>query len=267
VAGHRRKKHVLHDEHPDERWLLTYADMITLLVALFIVLWSISSVNNSKLDILKQTLQDAFDGAVVSGGKAAFESASTASADKPTVVAQTVEATAKAESANDAKLAAQKAEDDRLEELKSRVDAAARARGLEDQVRTEVTARGLRIRLLTDRILFESGDAVLKSQGGAIVDAIAGVLRTEHARPIQVDGHTDAVPLSGGRYEDNWLLSSARAAAVVRRLQADGFNPRRLAAGGLADNKPLASNDTEAGRAQNRRVELLLARLDSDDAP
>lgn len=262
MAGSKRKRHALHDEHPDERWLLTYADMITLLVALFIVLWSISSVNNSKLDILKQTLQDAFDGAIVSGGRAAFESASTFRADRPTVIAPTVESAEEAEDEVDKAMKRQAGEDEELRELKARIDAAARAEGVAERVRTEVTARGLRIRLLTDRILFDSGAAELKPAGTRLLDAIARVLKTAEGRPIQVDGHTDNVPLSGGPHVDNWGLSSARSSAVVRRLVVDGFNPRRLGASGFADNKPVASNGTATGRAQNRRVEILLARTE-----
>jgi chemotaxis protein MotB len=262
----RRRKHELHDEHPDERWLLTYADMITLLVALFIVLWSISSVNNSKLDILKQTLQDAFDGAIVSGGRTAFETGSSASSDQAAPImpiAPSVIAAESDEQADEKELQERDQEDRELERLKERIDAAARREGIGERVRTEVTARGLRIRLLTDRVVFDSGQAVLKAGGRRFVDAVAVVLKEDRERPIQVDGHTDSVPLAGGPYTDNWGLSSARAAAVVRRLVEDGFNPCRLAAGGLADNKPLASNATEAGRAQNRRVEILLARKDT----
>jgi chemotaxis protein MotB len=262
MAGRRRKQE-LHDEHPDERWLLTYADMITLLVALFIVLWSISSVNNSKLDILKQTLQDAFDGAIVSGGRTAFESGASPDSSKAAPIAPTPSAAQTQEEQTEQELAEQKAEDDELARLKARVEAAARREGIDDKVVAQVTARGLRIRLLTDRIAFDSGQAVLKPSGARFIDAVAVVLRTAPDRPIQVDGHTDSVPLSGGPYTDNWGLSSARSAAVVRRLVADGFDPRRLAAGGLADNKPVASNDTAGGRSQNRRVEILLARKDT----
>lgn len=263
MAGHgKKKKHELHDEHPDERWLLTYADMITLLVALFIVLWSISSVNNSKLDILKQTLQDAFDGAIVSGGRTAFESGSSPDASKAAPIAPTPSASKKQEEETEEDLKKGRGEDEELKRLKKRVEAAAKREGIADKVVAQVTSRGLRIRLLTDKIAFDSGQAVLKPSGTRFIDAVAAVLRTDQSRPIQVDGHTDAVPLSGGPFTDNWGLSSARSAAVVRRLVADGFNPRRLSAGGLASNKPVASNDTAAGRAQNRRVEILLARKD-----
>lgn len=262
MAKSGRRKKALHDEHPDERWLLTYADMITLLVALFIVLWSMASVNDSKLDVLRVTLRDAFDGPLVSGGEAAFESASTAQADTPTLIAPTAEAAATAEAEADERLARQKAEDEELEKLRVEVERAARANGLSSEVVTQVTGRGLRIRLLTDRVVFDSGQADLKASGGRLVDALAVVLRSAPDRPIQVDGHTDGVPLAGGPYGDNWGLSTARAAAVVRRLVADGFNPRRLAAGGFADNKPVATNATPQGRAQNRRVEILLARKD-----
>lgn len=262
MASGRRKRGGHHEEHPDERWLLTYADMITLLTALFIVLWSISSVNNSKLDILKQTLQDAFDGAVVTGGKAAMDNGASMDPNVPAPIQASASSAKSSESAAESEVEAAAREEEELEKLKERVEAAARREGVEEMVRTDVTGQGLRVRLLTDRVLFDSGHAELKPGGAKLIDAMAAVLRTAPDRRIRVDGHTDSVPLRGGPYTDNWGLSAARSTAVVRRLQQDGFNGRRLAAGGHADNRPVASNKTNRGRAQNRRVEILLGRKD-----
>lgn len=262
MASGRRKRGGHHEEHPDERWLLTYADMITLLTALFIVLWSISSVNNSKLDILKQTLQDAFDGAIVTGGKAAMDSGSSQNPQSPAPIQATANVAQGQEEDAEAEVEAKAREEEELEQLKERLDAAARREGVEGSVRTEVTGQGLRVRLLTDRVLFDSGHAELKPNGGRLIDAMAAVLRTAPDRRIRVEGHTDNVPLTGGPHIDNWGLSAARSTAVVRRLQQDGFNSRRLAAGGFAANRPVASNKTARGRAQNRRVEILLGRKD-----
>lgn len=262
MAGHGRRKRGGHgEEHADERWLLTYADMITLLMALFMVLWSISSVNTTKFETLQRTLKEAFSGKVLPGGNAVLNGGTNPTSKRSQLIAPTDARTKDA--AAGAKTDAKAAEDRELKRLKRRIDAAAEKAGVASRVRAQVTARGLRIRLLTDRVLFASGEAVVMQQGGRLLDTVATVLRSAGPRPIQVDGHTDSVPLAGGRYDDNWGLSGARSAAVVRRFVRDGMSSRRLAAGAFADNHPVASNATAAGRAQNRRVEILLARTET----
>jgi chemotaxis protein MotB len=259
MAKGRRKKGGHGGGHADERWLVTYADLITLLMCLFMVLWSISSVNSSKFESLQRSLKEAFSGKILPGGQSVVQAGST-NAKAPQPIAPTVaDARARDEQAG-AKAEAKAAEDERLRRLKRRIDAAAKEAGVSGRVRTEITHRGLRVRLLTDRVVFDSGRADLKPQGRALLDAVARVLLSAGPRPIQIDGHTDSVPLSGGPYTDNWGLSSARAAAVVRRFVDDGFSPRRLTAGGHADNRPVATNATADGRARNRRVEILLSR-------
>lgn len=263
----------------DERWLLTYADMITLLMALFMVLFSISSVNRSKFITLQEALHNAFTGKVLPGGASIAASGADPSTRTPTPETPfpPIEPQLKGPTAETTRVSAQQAdstaafvqseiraaaaEDEEFGRLKRQVDAYARAHGLERQIRTEITRRGLRIRLLTDKVVFDSGQATIKPPGDALLTALAQLLNSEGRHPIQVDGHTDPVPISGGPYHSNWELSTARATSVVHSFISHGVSPLRLGAGGYAWYQPVASNATAAGRQRNRRVDILIERL------
>jgi chemotaxis protein MotB len=257
-----------HDE--SERWLVSFADMMTLLFALFMVLFSISSVNTSKFEALQKALQDAFSGRVLSGGKAIMQTGSDeapkqAAAEPPLASLQPLNAVAKAQSPNPAmaKVLAAKAiaEQESFKKLKRRIDALAQREGLQGRVEVTIRRRGLVIQLLTDKVFFDSGQAVIKPQAEGLVGKIAVIIRDEREHPIEVEGHTDSQPIHSGRYSSNFDLSGARAAAVVDDFVAHGVLDRRLSVRGLSDNEPLASNSTAPGRAKNRRVEVVLTRL------
>jgi chemotaxis protein MotB len=126
---------------------------------------------------------------------------------------------------------------------------------------TTVRRRGLVIQLLTDKVFFDSGQAVIKPEAYRLLDKIAVILRDEHRHPIVVEGHTDSQPIGGSQYPSNWELSGARAAAVVRDFAANGVLKRRLSFSGYADEEPIATNSTAAGRSRNRRVEIVLTRI------
>ena len=257
------------DEHPDERWLLTYADMITLLMALFIVMWSISNVNTSKFNELAKSLDDAFSGAIISGGEAIMENGAGSQAERPAPQApiQALRPSAESPDVQLARTAPAREEAD-LQALKARIDEFAARKGMRAEVETVVAERGLVVRVLTDRILFESGSATIKPEGRALIGELSGLFKAEVRHPIQVEGNTDSVPVRGaGGYPSNWELSGARAASVVRGLIANGVAPRRLTTKGNADGRPVASNDTEAGRRRNRRVELVLLRTQGGTGP
>jgi len=158
-----------------------------------------------------------------------------------------------------AKLAAQEEED--LQALKRRIDSAIREAGLGKNVSTTVSRRGLEVRLLTDKLFFDSGSAVIKAHGIPVLDKIGGILADERTHPVEVEGHTDNRPMSTSQYPSNWQLSGARAGAVVQRLIGAGVGGGRVSLGGHAARDPIAPNTTDAGRARNRRVEVVLARL------
>jgi len=260
--GGGRGRHGGGEVESEERWLLTYADMITLLMALFMVLFSITSVNKAKLEVLSKTLQEAFSGKVLPGGTSIRDTGADPKSDKPpspeppipaitALVGQTTQQ-------KDAQAKAKEQED--FKRLKQQIDAYSRQKGLENQVQTVIAQRGLVIRLLTDRVLFDSGQAELKPQATPVLGKVAEILSQEGRHQVMVEGHTDNVPIRGSVFPTNWELSTARASRVVRFLIAGGVAQSRLSAGGYAALHPIASNDTAAGRSRNRRVEIVLLR-------
>jgi len=249
----------------DDRWMITYADMLTLLLALFIVLYSISSVNSSKFEALQTALREAFSGKVLDGGTDVAETGVSATRNAPAALIPNI--TPRRPQIADPRTAAERAavaareEEDDFQALKRRIDAYARAHGLEHEIEAVVARRGLVVRLLTDRVLFDSGHAELKPRGIGILTHVANLLVIDGRHPVLVEGHTDDVPISTARFASNWELSTARATEVVRFLIARGVARDRLGAAGYADLHPLASNGSERGRARNRRVEVVLERL------
>jgi chemotaxis protein MotB len=263
-----RGRHGGGEVESEERWLLTYADMITLLMALFMVLFSITSVNKSKLEVLSKTLQEAFSGKVLPGGESIRDTGADPKADKPpspeppipaitTIVGQD---TAKASADAQAQARAKAKEQEDFRRLKRQIDTYARQKGVQDQVQTVIAQRGLVIRLLTDKVLFDSGAADLKPEATPVLSKVAEIISQESAHKVMVEGHTDNVPIRGSVFPTNWELSTARASRVVRFLIAGGVVQGRLSAGGYAALHPIATNNTAAGRSRNRRVEIVLLR-------
>jgi chemotaxis protein MotB len=246
----------------EERWLLTYADMITLLMALFMVLFSITSVNKAKLEVLSKTLQDAFSGKVLPGG----ESIQSTGADPKSVSAPTAApnipaiTTLVSSTSATSSAAARAKEQEDFRRLKEQIDSYARQKGVQDKVQSVIAQRGLVIRLLTDRVLFDSGAAELKPEATPVLSKVAEIVAREGKHQVMVEGHTDPVPIHGSLFPTNWELSTARASRVVRFLIGGGVARRRLSAAGYASLHPIADNATAAGRSRNRRVEIVLLR-------
>jgi chemotaxis protein MotB len=269
----------------DERWLLTYADMITLLMALFMVLFSISSVNISKYQVLQASLKAAFSGSVLSGGKAILRTGSQstsahtpATAEIPSIVPLTPTPAAQSNSSTSSatggaamthaqlqaalnSMSASVAEQSEFAALERKINAYARAHGFAAQVQAVIERRGLVVRVLTDKLLFESGQANLQPPGMPLLNEVAQLLNVDRSHPIIVEGHTDNVPIATAEFPSNWELSTARATNVVRYLIGRGVSRTRLAAAGYADLDPVASNTTTDGRALNRRVDIVFERL------
>lgn len=227
----RRGAHEEEEHENSERWLLTYADMITLLLALFIVLFSISVVNKSKLEALQKSL-----GVHPATGTPAVAAAA-AEVPVPTPKPPTV---------NPA-----------LEQLKEQLQKALTAAGLATAAAMTIDANGLSVQL-TDGVLFDSGQAVLLPSGIKVL-AVIGPIIAQKANPVIVQGHTDNRIIATALYPTNWELSTARATSVLRYLlNTDRIAPTRLSATGYADTRPLVPNDTDAHRARNRRVTVLI---------
>ncbi|HEV3072203.1 MAG TPA: flagellar motor protein MotB [Solirubrobacteraceae bacterium] len=276
ARGRRGGRHNAHGGgHEDgERWLLTYADMITLLMALFMVLFSISSVNISKIQALQKSLKAAFSpDNILPGGKDIAKQGSTASAksapastEVQSIVPLSPHATSSPENsaaAASASASVSKAEQEQssFERLKHQLDAYAASHGFAKDVNTTVQPRGLVIRVLTDRLLFPSGSATLLSPALPLLSEIAALVNLDSTHPVAIEGNTDNVPISGASFPSNWELSTARASMVVRFLIRQGVFAPRLSASGYADLRPIASNQTSTGRARNRRVEIVLQRM------
>lgn len=268
MAG-RHKKHEEHEEHVDEAWLVSYADMMTLLVALFMVLFSISSVNVSKFESLQRSMKEAFSGKVFPGGEALKDNGG--SNTDMRVVAPPLSATVSPQIGGESDTPGEKrggnsskakAEQQGFEDLKKRLDEIARKKGLSGRVRTRITSDGLQIRILTDELLFDSGSAVLKPAGLPLLQDAGRLLAAEGRHPVTVSGHTDSEPISTRQFPSNWELSTARATAVLHAVQKAGVAGKRMTAAGRAQLDPIADNDSPAGRVLNRRVEILIPRLE-----
>jgi chemotaxis protein MotB len=250
-------------EGGDERWLLTYADMITLLMALFIVMWAISSTNITKFKELKQSLNQAFSGKIIAGnrdvlvgGPQIMESGSQGSQGAGQALVNPRQAIE-----NSIKNAAAKNETENLRRLQLKIEDFARTHGFQGLISTHIDERGLVVRLLTDEVLFDPGRAELHSQSLPLLDKIATLLAKGGViNPVRVEGNTDNTPISSAEFRSNWELSTARANAVLEVLLADGVPPFRLSVAGYADQKPIATNETVDGRSKNRRVELVVLR-------
>ena len=278
VQGGRRKRHAEHEEEEhenEERWLVSFADMMTLMFALFMVLFSISSVNTSKFESLKRSLQQSFSGKILPGGTAVRQTgadakktdAATPAAPAPPLMPREAVAASIAKSRKEAGKSAANAEQEAFVRLKARIDAAAAKLGLQDKVITEIRERGLAVRLITDGVLFDSGRADLRPAGARLLAPIGRLLRDEEHHPVVVEGFTDTVPSRTSSYPTNWELSGARASRVVRHFLGDGVAMGRLSGVAYAWQHPIATNATSAGRSRNRRVEVVLARLNRTPAP
>ncbi len=265
----RRRHEEEHEEHEnEERWLVSFADMMTLLFCLFMVLFAISSVNTSKFESLKRSLSESFNGAVLSGGTAIIEKGSTddqddISATPPVQSIMPLEAVKASleDSKADNRSKAAASEQATFKELKKRIDKEAKKLGLGSKVRTTIRPRGLVVQLLTDGVFFDSGQAQLKPGADRILHRLGRVVAAERSHPVTVEGYTDSEPIQSGQFPSNWELSGARAGGVVRRMIDAGVPRMRLSIQGFAEQHAIASNATPAGRSRNRRVEVVLTRI------
>jgi chemotaxis protein MotB len=272
MSASRRHKGGSHheEEHEnEERWLVSFADMMTLLFCLFMVLFAISSVNTSKFEALQRSLKDAFSGAVLDGGKSMLSSGSDQDKTKQSAVEPPLPSLRPLTAINDTsrqrniaeqeKQARQEEQDFR--KLKRRVDKLAKDAGVSGKVNVTVRRRGLVIQLLTDKVFFSSGDATLHPEAHKLVSKIGAVVRDERTHPVVVEGYTDSQPISNSRFASNWDLSGARAAAVVNDFAQIGVLSARMSLQGYGSQIPVDTNSTAEGRAKNRRVEIVLSRI------
>ena len=243
----RRRQPEEHVNH--ERWLVSYADFITLLFAFFVVMYSISSINEGKYKIISQALVGVFNDAerTLKPIPIGEERPLTIQPAKPLV---------KDSDQTDAGLG-----QITRDPLKTIADDITQAFG--DLIASnQLTVRGNELWVeieLNSSLLFASADALPSDQAFTIIDKVAAI-RQPFENPIHVEGFTDNFPISTAQYPTNWELSSARASSIVRMLAMQGVNPQRLASVGYGEFQPVANNATVEGRARNRRVVLVVSR-------
>jgi chemotaxis protein MotB len=241
----RRKKKQRHEEHIDESWLVPYADILTLLLALFIVLFASSSVDAVRF----QQLSNVFNQVFTSGtGFMDFPS------DSPSTEPTSPEQRTGAEDLE--KLG--KNEQEELTEVQERVNAYIEKNDLTDKLGTNLTDEGMVISI-RENVLFESGVAEVRSENRKIAKEISELLVMDLPRNIIVSGHTDNIPIKNSTYESNWDLSVMRSVNFMKLLlENKDLDPEMFSAKGHGEFKPVASNETKKGRAKNRRVEILI---------
>jgi chemotaxis protein MotB len=240
-----RRKPILDEEESPERWLVSYADFITLLFAFFVVMYAISTVNQSKYQNLSSSIGMALSGAQVQENTNKVKAAKQpqTSVLKPLPLSYIIQKNRRKELESMAQMSA-----DLSYTLSSLIS--------EKKVSITQDERGVRIDI-NDSLLFAAGSAELRQEAQTIIEAIGEKLQ-DHTRLIQVEGHTDNIDIHNALFFSNWELSAVRASSVVRMLSAMGIADNRLSAIGLGSTQPLQSNDTEAGRAKNRRVSLMI---------
>ena len=262
----RLSKNAEGDNH--ERWMVSYADFITLLFAFFVVMYSISSVNEAKYRIFSESLNIAFIQTLAPATKYV--------APSQLVVApnQQMPQTTNLLLANRNKVLVDKRTallgeqqrriEDRMKKLATGLSQVMAALIKQHAVSINQTKRGVVVDISAST-LFDSGDAVLHANSQSILRAVADVLSKEDM-PIEVEGHTDDTPIATAKFPSNWELSSVRASSVVRLLIDSGVPEQRLAVVGLASNHPLAPNDSAENRSKNRRVTITIVspNLDRD---
>ena len=267
----RRKKHEEHEEHENhERWLVSYADMMTLLFVLFVVMFAMSNVEQKKFNALKAGLAAGFgqSTSVLTGSSSILDAPGSAAIEPvnpkavqahPAVQQAADEAVDRARMLeNQRAYAAAAAEADRLGNLEERVHEALAAQGLADDVRTELDGRGLTLSLVSKHIVFEANLATLTPRGNHILQTLAPVLSGLENK-LLVEGHTNQAPGTPEFYASDWDLSSARAITVLRWLsEREGIPEERLAAVGYGHVKPLVDPSKPGSQEINKRVDIVV---------
>jgi chemotaxis protein MotB len=235
------KKHKKHEKEPNhERWLLTYSDLITLLMIFFVIMYAMSNVDIAKYQQMAQSF-----GVAMGGGKSVIQVGSGVS-DSSIALSPGASGSKK--------------EQQKLSNLKKVLDRYLDKNGLSTSVATEISERGLEVNL-TDTILFDSGKAEMKSKAIPRLIEIGKILNSL-GNTIRIEGHTDNVPISNSKYPSNWDLSVARATTVTKLfIYSVRVAPQKMSIVGNGEFRPRVANDTEAHRAQNRRVNIII--LDS----
>lgn len=252
------KKAKKHEKEPNhERWLVSYADFITLLFAVFVTLYAMSQTDKQKVEALVASMKESF-GNIKTG----------ASAEKVNIVEGTdirmipsirPEILTPGKGGDDQGIHRKRgyAEAKDFQEIKAKIDESLKKSGSEDKVSVGITERGLVV-TLKEAGFFDSGSSDVKKNSYNLLANVAEALM-DYSNPIRVEGNTDNVPISSRFYRSNWELSTARSANIIHYLiDYYGFAPEKISAVGYGEYRPIASNDDKIGRMKNRRVDIVL---------
>lgn len=241
------------EEHENlERWLVSYADFITLLFAFFVVMYAISQVNEGKYKVLSDSLLQAFQ----SPSPVPPQQVRQMIASDPRSQSVLPKPQSVAPKKSDAEAAKIKKETEKMKGIAKDIMKVMERLVKSGQVKVTQSSRGIAVEINAS-VLFASGQAFLEGESVKVLKAVAEVL-TEVDNHIQVEGYSDNAPINSALYPSNWELSSARASGVARLFVESGIPPERVMVVGYAENKPVDTNDTPEGRARNRRVTIMI---------
>lgn len=241
----RKRKKKKGEHEVDESWLLPYADLLTLLLALFIVLFATSTVDESKFSEMSAVFSQIFN-----GGQGVLDHSAPIAVPNPSDTAEINEE-------NTSYLEDQRS----LGEIQDRLDEYIAVNELENQFQTKMTDEGLLV-TIRDNILFSPGKADIKPEYLGLADDVAELLVFDKPRHIVITGHTDNVPMNSAEFASNWELSVMRAVNFLKIIvKSEQIDPLLFSAKGYGEHHPAASNDTAEGRSKNRRVEVLIEPL------
>jgi chemotaxis protein MotB len=279
TSSRRRQRHEEPEEHVNhERWLVTYADMLTLLMVLFIIMFAMSQVDEVKYNALAASLAEGFGSDSVSPGtNSVFENQAVGPelvanpayeslpAEQQRLVADAVDA--EQQRRQQQRFAEAQAEAERLERVQARLREALERAGLADDVQTVIDERGLVVSLVSRHVVFRPDVAELSARGRTVVDTLAPVLR-KVPNTLRIDGHTNQEPVKPRYYDTDWDLSAARAVTVLRRLHSVGKVPQeRLSLSAFGHERPLVDPDRPGSQQVNKRVDIVvLPRTDEESS-
>jgi chemotaxis protein MotB len=274
---HRAEEHDEEHEGGSERWLVTYADMVTLLMVLFIIMFAMSNVDSKKYDQLKEGLAEGFgrSAQILSGSSPMLDDQGPTSSGADVMDNQLV-TNMPANQSQAVKQAVQKAVQNAQQQANERTYADAEAQvksllglwhkikkalakeGLADDVQASIDERGLVVSLVSRHVVFHANLATLSPRGQRIVDVVAPVL-AGITEPVEIDGHTNQVKVKPKYYPTDWELSAARAVTVLRRLnEVDHIPANRLSETGFGHTKPLEDPSIPGSQKINKRVDIVV---------
>ncbi|MDP2224230.1 flagellar motor protein MotD [Nitrosomonas sp.] len=252
-----KKRKQENEEHADnhERWLVSYADFITLLFAFFIVMYAVSSVNEGKYRVLSSSLVSAFK-----SDNSSNLAPSKATEFSPISIQQLNQTDSIKLIDN---LSSQKTKkQEKMKSMAKNILHALEPLVKDGQVRVTQSSLGITVEINAS-VLFSPGQAKLADNSSLTLQAVAHVIKG-HEHEIHVEGHTDNLPIQTENFPSNWELSSARASSVIRLFIENGVEAHRLTALGYGENRPIETNETPEGRKRNRRVTVMIMSADPD---